>query len=306
VTPVRSKSTVLALALVLTGVALAWRHPLVAQATAGRSECGRNSTAPQRLVSVSLTSDYLLMRLVGIERLAAISWVVDQPEYSPDAGRVPASIPRLDGQAEAIVALQPDLAVVADFPRPALAAQLRAMDVSVFELSAPTSLRAIVDDVERLGDCVGATALSRPWAAQLRSRIGAVQRHASTRQPIRVLVVDAGVAQGRGTLVDDLLTQLGAVNPARATGLEGGISLDAERLLTWKPDVVFVAVPGPRVIADGTGYVSSIPGWTLFERSPERKPRRIVGIPLSQLGAASPLAVDALEAMDRIVGEVIG
>jgi iron complex transport system substrate-binding protein len=270
-----------------------------------RSGCGDDQAAPRRLASVSLSSDYLLLRLVGIERLASVSWVVDWAEHSPDVGRVPASVPRVDGQAETIVALQPDLAVVAPFSTPALAAQLRTMGVRTFELSAPSSLEAVVADVERLGSCLGVTARARSWAVQLRSRIEVVHSRASTRRQIRALVVETGFAQGRGTLVDDLLTQLGAVNPTRASGLEGGILLDAERLFDWRTEVVFVAVPGPRVIADATGRLSSIPGWALLDRAPERRPKRIVGIPRSQLGAVSPLAVDALEVMDQTIEEVL-
>jgi iron complex transport system substrate-binding protein len=294
-----------ALALVVTGAVLILRHSRAAQANLDAVDCARNSTQPQKLASGSLTSDYLLLRLVGPKQLSSVSWVVDWPQYSSDAGRVPASIPRVDGQAETIVALQPDLVVVAAYSTPGLATELRALGTSVFELRLADRLEVVVDDVERLGNCIGAAALSHDWAAQIRSRIAAVERRATARAQTRVLVVDEGFAQGRGTLVDDLLNKLGVVNPARETGLEGGVQLDAERLLNWRPDVVFVAVQGTRVIADATEVLSSIPGWSLFAHAPERKPRRIVGIPRSQIEAVSPLAVDALETMDRTIREML-
>jgi iron complex transport system substrate-binding protein len=293
------------LALVLVCAVLLLRQPRAARANLVGPDCDCNSTQHERIASVSLSSDYLLLRLVEANKLTSVSWVVDWPDYSPDAGKVPASIPRVQGQAETIVALQSDFAVVAPFSTPNLADELRQLGVRVFELSATNSLEAIINDVERLGNCLGAAARARPWATQLRSRVAAVERRGAARHRIRVLVVDAGFAQAKGTLVDDLLNKLGAINPARATGLEGGILLDAERLLNWHPDIVFVAVPGTHVERDATGVLASLSGYTQLSQAAAYQPRRVVGIPLSQLDAVSPLAVDALEAMDQAIAEVV-
>ena len=294
-----------ALALFLVGALLLLRHSRAAQANLVRADCHCNATRALRIASVALSSDYLLLRLVESKRLTSVSWVVDWVDYSPDAGKVPASIPRVVGQAETIVALQPDLAVVAPYSTPNLADELRQLGVPVFELSPVNSLAAVIDDVERLGNCIGAAALSRPWATQLRSRVAAIERRAATRPRIRVLVVDAGFAQASGTLMDDLLSKLCVINPARATGLQGGIALDAERLLNWRPDVVFVAVAGNRVERDASGTLTSVAGYAQLSRTAAIKPKRVVGIPLSQVDAVSPLAVDALEAMDQVIAEVV-
>jgi iron complex transport system substrate-binding protein len=259
---------------------------------------------PARVASVALASDSILLRLLGTERLAAVSWVVDWPEHSPHAGQVPAFVPRLSGEPEAIVALQPDLAVVADHSSPGLAAALRAAGVATLELATPRSLDAVLSDVERVGNRVGAAMQAREWSRELRARIDAVEEHARRRPRWRTLIVDSGYAQGLGTLADDLLTRLNTVNPACQPDLQGSVPLDAERLLAWQPQVVFLAVSGPHAGADARASLAQIPGHALLQSSNEWSPLRVVGVGTPYLGSVSPLAVDALEAMDRVLEEL--
>jgi ABC-type Fe3+-hydroxamate transport system substrate-binding protein len=262
------------------------------------------SLAPQRIASVSLVSDTVLLRLLGTERLAAVSWVVDWPEHSPYAGQVPSSIPRLTGDPEAIVALRPDLAVLADHSTPGLAATLLAAGIATLELHTPSTLDAVIGDVERVGRSVGAARQAAAWAIDLRKRLGAVETHARRRTKKRVLIVDSGYAQGLGTLADDLLLRLNSTNPVREAGLPGTLPIDAERLIVWHPQVVFVAVSTSLAGADARSELAQIPGHELLQHAREWSPVRVIGVARSALSSVSPLAIDALEAMDRILEEL--
>jgi len=262
------------------------------------------SLAPQRIASVSLVSDTILLRLLGTEHLAAVSWVIDWAEHSPLAGQVPAFIPRLTGDPEAIVALQPDLTVAATHSTPGLAATLRTTGLEVLELSTASSLEAVISDVQQVGMRVGAATQAARWSNELRTRIATVESHARRRPKFRVLIVDSGYAQGLCTLADDLLLRLNAINPVRQAGLQGALVLDAERLLAWQPQVIFVAVSPASAGADARAELAQIPGYTVLQHAREWSPLRVVGIARSALSSVSPLAVDALEAMDRILEEL--
>jgi len=259
---------------------------------------------PTRVASVALASDTILLRLLGTQRLAAVSWVIDWPDYSPHAGHVSAFIPRLTGDPEAIVALRPEFAVVADHSTPDLAATLLGAGIETLELHAPGSLNAVIGDVERVGKRVGAATQAAAWASELTSRIGAVEAHARRRAKKRVLIVDSGYAQGLGTLADDLLWRLNTTNPLRQAGLQGALVLDAERLLAWQPQVIFVAVSTSRASADARAELAQIPGYAVLQHAREWSPVQVVGIARSALSSVSPLVVDAFEAMDRMLEEL--
>jgi ABC-type Fe3+-hydroxamate transport system substrate-binding protein len=257
--------------------------------------------ARPRIASVALASDTILLELLGAEHLSAVSWVVDWPEYSPYAGRVPRSLPRLTGNPESVAALRPDLAVTAEFSTPGLTVALRAAGIETFELSSVQSLDAVLSDLEQLGECVGVAPRAHAWANQLRSEVNAVEARAAKRQPIRGLIVDAGSAQGLGTLADELLSRLHVTNPARQTRLLGSVALDAERLMAWRPEVIFVAVSDVSGALDAQAELSHVPGYDLARQSADWVPPRVAGIARRSLGAVSPLAVAALEAMDGIL-----
>lgn len=260
--------------------------------------CGAAGVRPQRIASVALASDTMLLRLLGAERVAAVSWVVDDGEYSPDAGHVPPQIPRLTGDPESVIALLPDLAVVAEYSTPGIGAALRAAGINTFELAAPQSLDAVLENLERLGACIGQLPRAVTWSNELRARVKAVETHAARRAPRRALIVESGFAQGLGTLADDLLTRLNATNPARQTRWQGGVALDAERLLAWQPHVVFVATADAPSAADPSTELRHLPGYALLQKSADWAPQ-VAGIARRALSAVSPLAVDALEAMDQ-------
>lgn len=265
----------------------------------------RQHQRPLRVASVSLASDTILLRLLGAEGLCAVSWVVDVPEYSPHAGAVPAHIPRLGGDSESVIALEPDLAVVADHSAFGLGSALRAAGVKTLELTAPRSLGDVINDVRRVATQVNESREAERWSTELQARIRAVEAHAARRRRWRALVVNGGFAQAIGTLAHDLLVQLNATNPATESGLQGGVALDAERLLSWRPDVVFVVVAGAALVPDARAeLLTHVAGHELLQRSGGWVPRRVVGMSQRELGAVSPLAVNALEAMDLVLEEL--
>jgi iron complex transport system substrate-binding protein len=268
------------------------------------SESQDGSWRRLRIVSVSLASDTTLVHLIGPERLAAVSWVVDWEEYSPYVGVVPQGSPRLSGNAESVIALHPDLAVVAEYSTPGISAPLRAVGVPTFELTACRSFEEIFHEVQQLGACVGAATRASEWVSSLRSRMAVVDTHAARRAPKRGLIIDGGSAQGVGTLADEMLSRLRVNNLALQTRLTGSVTLDAERLLAWQPEVVFVAVadvPGAR---NANAELSSLPGYDLVHQSVAWTPPHVIGVARRALGAVSPFAVDALEAMDKALEQI--
>lgn len=71
---------------------------------------------PERIVSLTISTDEILLELVAVERIAALTYLVDDPGISNAVEKSKKVSARLDGNsAEAILALKPDLVIVADF-----------------------------------------------------------------------------------------------------------------------------------------------------------------------------------------------
>ena len=70
---------------------------------------------PQRVISVNIASDEILIGLVSPARIAALSYLSEEPGISHIVEAAKAVSVKLRAQTEPIVALQPDLVLVPDW-----------------------------------------------------------------------------------------------------------------------------------------------------------------------------------------------
>src|SRR4051812_26256730 len=91
----------------------------------GRGRSVDVAAAPVRIASCSLASDETLLALLGpgTPRLVAVSSLATDRRYSNIAGEIPKSLTgRCGTELESLLALKPDLAVLASYNRPELLA----------------------------------------------------------------------------------------------------------------------------------------------------------------------------------------
>ena len=112
---------------------------------------------PQRIVSLNVSTDEILNKLVGPERIAAFSKLADNAGISTipkeDLQKVKL---RVDAQGtEAILATRPDLVVIADWRGAELPEALRGVGINVFVYKTPTTVQDIKDTIKLLGQITG-------------------------------------------------------------------------------------------------------------------------------------------------------
>ncbi|MBM4364053.1 MAG: ABC transporter substrate-binding protein, partial [Deltaproteobacteria bacterium] len=225
-----------ALALVGAGLAAvalgALRTPRSFRVTAGPGE------APRRILSLAVTADEILAPLVGASRLAAVTRFADDPFISTAAGAIPGSVPRVSAHdPEALLALEPDLALVAHFTLESAVRLLEATGTAVVRLAATRSFDDVEQNLLRVGRAVGELPCAEGLARELQSRLAAVRARVGARAAPRVLYYSAvGYTAGAGTLVDAKLTAEGARNVAREAGLSGFRSVALELFAALDPE----------------------------------------------------------------------
>ena len=195
---------------------------------------------PQRIASVTLASDEILLDLVTSDRLLGVTYLARDAAISNVADRL-ADVPRADlsGNSELLISLDADLVVMATYSNPAALDQMLAADVPVFVLAEFGSLDAIRENIRLLGRATGTEVRAEALVAQMDARIAAVQTRVAGGEPARVLYYEAGgVTYGAGSTVDEILRLAGARNVAAELGAYPLI--DAEFVLAADPDVVLL------------------------------------------------------------------
>ena len=148
---------------------------------------------PQRIASVSLGADEILLPLVGPERLLGVSYMAANPAISNVADALE-GVARTDliGDPELLISLDADLVILTAYNNPAALDQLLDTDVPVFALADFNTLDDIRANIRLLGEVTGAEIRAEALIAQMDARLDAVARAVEGRPPVRVLFYEPG------------------------------------------------------------------------------------------------------------------
>lgn len=251
--------------------------------------------APQRIVSLALSVDEILIDLVDTERIAALTVFVDSPSTSTASAFAPKEVPRVTGEPESLLALEPDLVLTSGYTRPEALSLVEASGVPVVGTGSPTTFDQVLDAVMTVGEAVGEPERARSLVAMTRARIDAIASRPHGRRR-RVLLWDGGFTYGRGTLEDEIVRLAGGDNVASALG--GASALTEEAAIALDPDVVVVPVRGAQIQRNARSLLG--PG-ELWSAVAAVRRGDVPGIPRAWIGSVSHHAVRALEAMAALL-----
>lgn len=165
----------------------------------------------------------MVIELGAADRLAAVTPFCDAPE----------DVPRLAGgiqpEAEAVLALSPDLVLVTSLTPAATCDSLRALGLRV-EVVETSSLEAIRAAMARLAGLLGLPEMRFPAPLALQEQ----------RSAVLLFGADTGFTAGRGTHANGILEEAGLRNIAANSGGPWP-QLDEEVLLAADPDFLIVA-----------------------------------------------------------------
>jgi iron complex transport system substrate-binding protein len=210
------------------------------------------AAAPQRIASLNLCTDQLLLMLVPRARIASVSdWAV-RPESSYMAAAAQ-GLPLNRGSAEAVLPLHPDLIIAGHFNDPSMIHLLRKLGYRVELVTVPGNVGEARDYMRHFGALVGEEAAAEQLLADMDAHLRRIAaRVAALPRMSAAVYAPNGVTVGRGTLLDDILKRAGLTNIA-APGLAGYGRLSLEQLLMAQPQMLVLDVTAD---ADGGGSIA--------------------------------------------------
>jgi iron complex transport system substrate-binding protein len=190
----------------------------------------------------------------------------DYSDYPAEAAQVP-SIGNLypHVNAEAIVALHPDLVLAAGVTSPEDVAALAKLGLTVYATGSAVSLDDIYRDIQGLGTLVGKADAAKVLVDAMRARAEAVKTKAAaaSTHPVVFYELDATDpakpwTAGPGSFVDQLITLAGGTN-AGNIAKDQYAQLSLEQLVSQNPDLI---VLGSANFGGQTPeLVAARPGW---------------------------------------------
>ncbi len=204
------------------------------------------SAMPVHIASATLATDEMLLALVDPSRLAAVtanaldasqSNVVDAAKAIPVKFGTP-----LD--PEAVIALKPDLVLVASYTDEGVLKQLKDAGLTVFEFAKFNSIQDIEGNITLIGQAVGNETGAAQMISGMETQLKTIHNAVQNVKPLSVLYYGPdGYSDGLGSTIDEVITRAGGINAVTAGGLKDNPypQLSDEFIVKQDPDVILLA-----------------------------------------------------------------
>ena len=209
-----------------------------ALAFAAPALAGETPQKPQRIVSLNLCVDQILLDLVPRERLQGLSFLAADPSMSL-LHREAKGIAAIRGEAEEVLSLEPDLVLAGEYTTGATVDLLRRLGRRVEVVPMASSFAAIRDVVRKVAKLTGEETSGERMIAEFDRRLDASRAiDGPAPRPRAVAFQVNSLASGPGSLVDEVLLTAGFENVARKARLGPGGRMPLESLISDPPDVI--------------------------------------------------------------------
>jgi len=185
---------------------------------------------PERIVSLNVCVDQLLLLLVEHKRIAALTQFATDPDWS-NMPRQAQGFPTTHGRAEEVLPLRPDLVIGGEYSAPDTIALLRKVGQRVEVMRLANSIDGVRAGMRWVGALVGERAKAEAMVAELDRRLAAVAAAIPPGpRPLLAFYNTSGYTAEPGTLADDVIRAAGFENLAARFHLRIGGRLNLERV----------------------------------------------------------------------------
>lgn len=205
--------------------------------------------APQRIVSINLCADQLVLALADRGQIAGLTRNAASREMSGEAVRA-RGLRILGNSAEEILALDPDLIVGMPASRSAPMRMLKDKPYRTLDLETAETLDAIYASIRQTAVAVGHPARGEALIARMQADLAKLPKAGGGK--VAAYYQRRGYMTGTGTLIDDLMTRMGLVNLAAKLGKPPLSQVSLEEMVAAKPDYLIVESATDKVMDQGT------------------------------------------------------
>lgn len=197
---------------------------------------------PVRIVSLNLASDEILIDLVDPGRIAAFTYLSDNPVISNIAPRALAVKGKLRAVLEDVVAFDPDMVILAKFSHADFAKQLTDAGIRTVYLKEFESISGIERTIETIGRAVCEEEKARALIEEMRGGLEEIAADIppGAPRPRVMYYTPAGFTAGGNSIVGDMIEHAGGINVVKEAGLMGNQKVSLEFIIEIDPDIIFM------------------------------------------------------------------
>lgn len=203
---------------------------------------------PQRIVSFSLSTDEILVDMLPTERIASLSYLADDEGISHVVAKSKAVKEKIQGvpSVERILALKPDLVLLADWWSPNCIDTIRDMGICVYVYKTPYTVEDVKKSIREVALVVGEKEQGERMVQEYEQKIklaqSKVQAANLAKQKKIVVLSGHGVIGTKGSLFADICKYAQIENCMERLVTGQNTTVSKEFILQENPDII--VLPG--------------------------------------------------------------
>jgi iron complex transport system substrate-binding protein len=272
---------------------------VAALSAVGLAPAADSVSKPQRIVSMNLCTDELVLRLADRRNIASITWLSREPNSS-NVVPLARGIPINHGLAEEIIPLKPDLVLAGIYTTREPVALLKRAGMRIVDADVPKTFDDVRQQYRDIAVLLGEKERGEDIIAQMDSSLARLASERPSVPPTAIVLNPNGFTVGRGSLVDEVITRAGLENMAVRLGVGEYGQLPLE-IITMNPvDVLIVSSyrDGPPAMA------TELLKHPVLSRLSDRT--RVVVMPGRLWNCGGPALTEAIETLMQVAKEVRG
>ena len=200
---------------------------------------------PQRIVSLGLSADEVLLDMVEPDRIAALTYLADDAGISPAADKAVRVKGRVQsGSLESVLAQKPDLVLVPNWTDLNFVELLRGAGVNVYVYKTPTTVKEIKQTICELSNVVDERVAGGKIVAGMEKELAFVRARVGNIAPEEHISVMAlsymGPFGAKGTTFADICNYAEVKNVVAEYDLPPNAAFSEETLIRLNPDLLVI------------------------------------------------------------------
>lgn len=202
------------------------------------------SKKPQKIVSVTLATDEILLSLVDKSRIKALTYMSVDPNLSNVVDAASDIPEKVEGKAEKIIPLEPDLVFVGDWHSKEFIQQLKDANLNVYVTKTPSTINEVKNNICKISYILGEIKKGIDVIQWMDNKLRAIERKVKkidTDERLTVLNYNSfETTSGIGSSFEEIVTRAGLINLPSKEGMEGWPPITREQIAELNPDVIIL------------------------------------------------------------------
>lgn len=255
-----------------------------------------------RVVSLTLSSDEMLLSLVPKERIQGLSGKINSQKDISFIADKTSGFPVVEGNIEVLMDMNPDLVVAADWMKKDVILQLKSLGVDLFVYKTPNNFAEQKDLILEYSKLLDVEARGKEIVEDMDRRLKILQEKIAKKnlpKPEILLYTPFESTSGANTTFDDMVRLINGRNIAKESGIKNSEKLSKEKIIDLNPEIIIV--PIWRDYIDSDDFIKFIKNDKSFENIKAVKNNKVYVILYRDTTTTSQYMIDGIEKLAGVV-----